>query len=171
MLSETLNACSKKAICKLHNIISRIIDPKLGPISRDYDAVLDPRPQADSPLYDGAITLADPFFENNKYSGAFDKWNWMHGWTGLSVSGYLILDEGQQTINIPNPELSIKLHSYNFEIEFDAIEDVSYQLLESNNLSDWTVVDNPAGGVYSNGKIKIITTSSTNNNFYKVIAE
>ena len=150
---------------------NRIIDPKLGPMSRDYDAVLDPRPQADSPLYDGAITLADPFFENNKYSGAFDKWNWMHGWTGLSVSGYLILDEGQQTINIPNPELSIKLHSYNFEIEFDAIEDVSYQLLESNNLSDWTVVDNPAGGVYSNGKIKIITTSSINNNFYKVIAE
>ena len=150
---------------------NRIIDPKLGPISRDYDAVLDPRPQADSPLYDGAIALADPFFENNKYSGAFDKWNWMHGWTGISVSGYLVLDEGQQTIIIPNPIPTIKIHSINFEIEFDAIEGVAYQLQTSSDFVNWIDVEDPVGGIFVNGKIKLITESSNSKKYYRVIVK
>tara|TARA_S200002703_G_C3798930_1_gene246850 strand:+ start:612 stop:2165 length:1554 start_codon:yes stop_codon:yes gene_type:complete len=148
---------------------NRIVDPKLGPISRDYDSVLDPRPMSDSPIYDGVIALNDSFFDDNKYLGAFDKWNWMHGWTGLSVSGYLVLDEGQQTLNIPNPLPTIKLHSYNFELEFDAIEGVSYQLQESNDFGEWINVNEPTGGISVNGKIKIITSSSSNNKYYRII--
>lgn len=166
---ETISNANASVYFLDHSLNNRIIDPKLGPISRDYDAVLDPRPQPDSPLYDGAITLDDPFFEDNKYSGAFDKWNWMHGWTGLSTSGYLVFDEGQQTINIPNPKPTIKLHSYNFELEFDAIEGVSYQLQESDDFSNWIDINDPTGGIFANGKIKIITTSPNNKKYYRVI--
>jgi hypothetical protein len=79
----------------------------------------------------------------------------MHGWTGISVSGYLVLDEGQQTIIIPNPIPTIKIHSINFEIEFDAIEGVAYQLQ----------------GIFVNGKIKLITESSNSKKYYRVIVK
>ena len=47
----------------------------------------------------------------------------------------------------------------------------SIQDASLNTAPEFVKNNNPAGGVYSNGKIKIITTSSINNNFYKIIAE
>jgi hypothetical protein len=60
----------------------------LGGISYEPDGVLDPRPQAGSPVYEDVLPGA-PMEVN--YRGAFSgpEDNWADGWTALSQYGYL----------------------------------------------------------------------------------
>ncbi len=65
-----------------------LTDPFLGGVSYTNDGVLDPRPQAGSPVYQDVLAGA-PMAVN--YRGAFSgpSDNWADGWTALSQYGYL----------------------------------------------------------------------------------
>ena len=65
-------------------------DPQLGGISREPNALLDPRPNAGSPALSGATYPDDDaFITKVAYKGAFSNTdNWAQGWTALSQYGY-----------------------------------------------------------------------------------
>ncbi|MCE5249707.1 T9SS type A sorting domain-containing protein [bacterium] len=74
----------------LSNNANAITDPMLANISRQPDGKLDPRPKTGSPAYQNmAVVPNDGFFETVAYKGAFDKDNWMIGWTALDKYGFL----------------------------------------------------------------------------------
>jgi len=66
------------------------VDPTLRGISRDTDAMLDPRPDAGSTaLAQVDLLPRDGFFRHAPFIGAFDGWLWTEGWTFLAEAGYL----------------------------------------------------------------------------------
>ncbi len=65
-----------------------LADPLLGGVSYTNDAVLDPRPQAGSPVYQDVLAGAPMTVSyRGAFSGPSD--NWADGWTALSQYGYL----------------------------------------------------------------------------------
>ena len=64
------------------------IDPKMRGISRLPDGQLDPRPAADSPLYNATLSTPPTGLETVSYRGAFGATNWASGWTYLDSEGY-----------------------------------------------------------------------------------
>ena len=72
-----------------------IVDPQLRGISREPNNQLDPRPAAGSPALSGAVAVADDWFVQTSYKGAFSAGNnWLQGWTALSQLGYLAEGSG-----------------------------------------------------------------------------
>ena len=70
--------------------LNQIIDPQITAISRDFDAILDPRPMAGSPALSNALLAlpaGDDFFMNVDFQGAFGTWNWLSGWTAMASGG------------------------------------------------------------------------------------
>ncbi|MDA0751515.1 MAG: hypothetical protein O2964_12465, partial [Verrucomicrobia bacterium] len=76
--------------------MNTIEDPMLTGISRDFDAMLDPRPTAGSPALSNALNAlpGDSFFMPANHQGAFSTWNWLAGWSALASGGYITNDEG-----------------------------------------------------------------------------
>ena len=72
--------------------LNPMLDPKLRGIGRNQDGLLDPRPSADSPVFnDVRATPVDGFFTPTSYKGAFDaNDNWLQGWTALASNGVLV---------------------------------------------------------------------------------
>jgi len=66
---------------------NRISDPQLRGIGWTTDGGLDPRPQVNATILNGAISLEDDFFVNVSYIGAFGEENWAEGWSALSDYG------------------------------------------------------------------------------------
>jgi hypothetical protein len=64
------------------------IDPKMRGISRTNDGGLDPRPAADSPLFNATLSTPPAGLEAVSYRGAFGATNWASGWTYLDAAGY-----------------------------------------------------------------------------------
>jgi hypothetical protein len=64
------------------------IDPKMRGISRLADGGLDPRPAADSPLFNASLSTPPNGIEAVTYRGAFGATNWAAGWTRLDSAGY-----------------------------------------------------------------------------------
>ena len=64
-------------------------NPLLGGIDRGPNGLLDPRPNATSPLYSSSLTSAsNGFIDATNYRGAFGANNWLDGWSYLSKKGY-----------------------------------------------------------------------------------
>ena len=69
---------------------NQIVDPQLRGISRTFDAMLDPRPAEGSPALSGRVSaVANPFFQEVDFKGAFGDVNWAHSWTALGAGGYI----------------------------------------------------------------------------------
>jgi trimeric autotransporter adhesin len=64
------------------------IDPKMRGISRANNGQLDPRPAADSPLFNATLSTPPVGLETVSYRGAFGATNWAAGWTYLDSAGY-----------------------------------------------------------------------------------
>ena len=65
-------------------------NPDLGGIDRGPNGLLDPRPNATSPLYSSPLSAAaNGYIETTNYRGAFGADNWLDGWSYLSKKGYL----------------------------------------------------------------------------------
>ena len=102
---------------------NRQTDPQLRGISRTNDGGLDPRPAPGSPALTGAQDLADDWFVDTDYVGAFGDVNWAADWTFIAAANILStagsgnppidttiepIDEGVPTTfaldqNYPNP--------------------------------------------------------------------
>ncbi|HVR36546.1 MAG TPA: hypothetical protein VMS21_11920, partial [Methylomirabilota bacterium] len=116
-------------------------DAMLGGISYEPDGVLDPRPQAGSPVY--AEVLAGAPMEVN-YRGAFSgpADNWADGWTALSQYGYL-----KPAVPMP-PMLGIgAVEDGEVDLTWPTVSGMSYQLQTKSSIAgDWTDVGVPIDG-------------------------
>lgn len=68
---------------------NRNVDPQLRGISRTNDGGLDPRPADGSPAWSGSRELADDWFVDTDYVGAFGQVNWAADWTFIAEVGIL----------------------------------------------------------------------------------
>lgn len=64
------------------------IDPKFRGISRTNDGGLDPRPAADSPLYNASLSTPPSGIDAVDFRGAFGSTNWASGWSYLDTAGF-----------------------------------------------------------------------------------
>ena len=69
--------------------LNPVADPLLRAVNRGQNGLLDPRPQAGSPVFTGVRAHpGDGFFTYAPYKGAFDAQDvWIDGWTALSQEG------------------------------------------------------------------------------------
>ncbi len=83
-------------------INNTFVNPLLTAIDRTQGQLLDPTPQAGSPVFSGfAATPIDGHFTPAPYKGAFNlDENWMHGWTALSKNQHIKPQATAATINI-----------------------------------------------------------------------
>lgn len=110
---------------------------KLTGISRTNDAMLDPRPAADSPALAGARTPPDASLTATAYRGAFGPNDlWVQGWTALSA--LRILTGAEQPQRPLAPVLNVVKSGDQLQVSFPSIAGVSYQIQASTDLVTWS---------------------------------
>jgi hypothetical protein len=152
--------------------MNTIEDPMLTGISRDFDAMLDPRPTAGSPALSNALNAlpGDSFFIPANHQGAFSTWNWLAGWTALATGGYITTEEG----TLPSTELEAVSLTFNSEgesliIHFNSVVNKTYQLESTQDFQQWNTEGNEITGT---GKMENVSvTTSETQKFFRIIAE
>jgi hypothetical protein len=152
--------------------MNTIEDPMLTGISRDFDAMLDPRPTAGSPALSNALNAlpGDSFFMPANHQGAFSTWNWLAGWTALATGGYITTEEG----TLPSTELEAVSLTFNSEgesliIHFNSVVNKTYQLESTQDFQQWNTEGDDITGT---GKMENVSvTTSETQKFFRIIAE
>jgi hypothetical protein len=115
---------------------NQITDPMLRGIDRTSGSgMLDPRPDAASPVWGAAVPLSDGWFTNARYIGAFDGRNWLLSWTALDEKGYLnselVTDLEDVDSSLPT---SVTLNQ-NYPNPFNPTTQINFTLPESQQVS------------------------------------
>lgn len=155
---------------------NQMIDPQLGSI--DVAGTVDPRPQAGSPaLAAGREEVADGFFCDVAFKGAFGDINWVGAWT-ISAAAGLITQEGAGVPDYPlagetelaiDPQTVQVLESGSFSFGWIAESGKSYQIYATESMSppDWQ----PAGdSIVGDGSIQTFeeSTAGKDGKFFQV---
>lgn len=152
--------------------MNQIIDPQITAISRDFDAVLDPRPMTGSPALSNTLFSlpGDDFFMNVNYQGAFNTWNWLADWTALASGGYVTNEEG--TIPTTDPAaaiLTITSGDQGLSLGFSSGAGASYQLQSTSDFMTWANEGEILDG--TGEPISIEITSEEVVKFFRVTAQ
>ena len=153
--------------------LNQIIDPQITAISRDFDAMLDPRPMAGSPALSNALfalPAGDDFFMNVDFQGAFGTWNWLSGWTAMASGGYISNEEGTIPTVDPLP-VAISIHAEvdSLILEFVSESNVTYQLQSTTDFSSWAAEGEALIG--TGESISIVLPAQGSLNFFRILAQ
>jgi hypothetical protein len=141
-------------------------DAMLGGISYEPDGMLDPRPQAGSPVYADVLAGA-PMAVN--YRGAFSgpEDNWADGWTALSQYGYLKPATG---VACPQPTLNITRNGTSVDISWNGTVGCQYQLQSSFSLGsiNWR---NEGASQAGNGLTLTISVPARGEKYFRLLVD
>ncbi len=131
-------------------------DPRLMAIDRAQDELLDPRPQAGSPVFSEVMaTPTGGFFSAAAYKGAFRDALWCQDWTALADNQHLVLSskvivcDGET--NPPAPiHLSVTREGNNLVLSWSGSGD-TYTVVKKADLgeSTWTTVGTTSAKAYT----------------------
>jgi hypothetical protein len=115
---------------------NKIADPQLRGISWSQDQLLDPRPANGASILTGSQPLADDFFTNVPFIGAFGAVNWADGWTALTeydIFGDLMVTGAEYLQNASGLRLNMinPVHEVGrFTLELPQVSEVDLQVFD-----------------------------------------
>jgi hypothetical protein len=152
-------------------------DPKLREIDRGQNGKLDPRPQPDSPVFEGFKPApTDGYFISAPFKGAFKDALWALDWTALADNGHLkpaihalVCDHPAEGSAVEPPTLAVSRSGGNVVISFASQPGVKYQVQSRTALGtgEWA-----NEGATQDGSGQVLTYSEpigSGVKFYRVI--